>query len=347
MSCKRPLKGFIIGIKENGKREIKLTQINVDHLERKGDSYVPIVSEKWQFAKSPKDVFSEYVVIPCGQCIDCRMQYSRQWANRMMLELQDHDEASFVTLTYNDENVPLSTYVDYNGEEQISMTLQKKDLQLFLKRLRKEVYKNTGKRIRYYACGEYGDKTKRPHYHLIIFGVDFNTDKKQIGKSELGFPQYTSETLEKVWTKGYSMVCDVSWQTCAYVARYVTKKHKGQSASYYDYFNIQPEFPLMSRKPGIGRKYFDMHKDEIYKNQEIFISTGKGGIKIRPPRYYDKLLEIEKPLEMAKLKEARKKMSDNISFVKLSQTSKPTMEMLEAEEAAQEERLRSLRRDKV
>ena len=166
---------------------------------------------------SPPTNIGEYrcIHVPCGQCLGCRLDYSRMWAVRCYHESQLHDKNMFITLTYDDEHVPWSAVT---GEQ----TLVKKDLQLFWKRLRKH-FDKLGIKIRYYGAGEYGDYTNRPHYHAIVFGCDM--DDKQLYKlSELGFPYYVSDTLDKIWEKGQCLVADVSVDTCAYVARYVVKE---------------------------------------------------------------------------------------------------------------------------
>ena len=141
----------------------------------------------------------DLIQIPCGHCIGCRLEYSRQWANRCLLELKDHDSAYFVTLTYNDWHVPMSHYTDpMTGEFCDAQTLRKRDYQLFMKRLRKAF---PGQQIRFYAAGEYGPKTYRPHYHAILFGLKLD-DLEFYENSEQGFPYYWSKSLQKIWDEG-------------------------------------------------------------------------------------------------------------------------------------------------
>lgn len=343
MTCYHPLKAFELGVKANGKKDLKVASFSVDHFERR-TSGVLVPSMEIERSPYADKVYRDYLRIPCGQCLGCRIDYSRDWATRMMLEYDYHETSSFITLTYNDLYVPLCDYVDKNGEEQKSMTLLKRDMQLFMKRLRK---KYPDKQIRFYGCGEYGPKNQRPHYHLIIFGLDFAEDRYVHQISALGDAYYRSPTLEKLWPYGYSYVCDVSWQTCAYVARYVTKKKKGKESDYYQFFNIQPEFSLMSRKPGIGRLYYDDHKEEIYEKGSIYLSTAKGGMKVKPPRYYDSLYDIEYPVEMEHIKKMRREMSDNICNVKLQKTDKNLLGLLHAEEEHKKRQVQLLRRDAV
>jgi len=180
---------------------------------------------------------SKPVELPCGKCIGCRLEYSRQWAMRCMHEAQTNECNSYVTLTYNDKNL---TY----GHNQA--TLVPKDLQLFLKRLRKK----TGKKISYYACGEYGDATKRPHYHLCIFGYDF-PDKIHV-ETKRDFKLYESRLLSGLWKAGIHRIGEVTFESAAYVARYIMKKQKGATKKIYSDLGIEPEFARMSLKPGIG-----------------------------------------------------------------------------------------------
>lgn len=254
------------------------------------------------------------VELPCGRCTGCRLEYSRQWAVRCMHEAQCHAQNSFITLTFAPEYLPS----DYS--------VHKEDVQKFLKRLRKEI----GVNIKYFACGEYGEKNNRPHYHAIIFGYDF-PDKTLHAKSN-GNLLYRSKTLEKCWPYGHSLIGDVTFQSAAYVARYVMKKRKGDpdqvdpktgktNAEYYmlahpdtgEIVNIEPEFCLMSRgsgrpedpdlwRYGIAREWFNKYKKDLKKD---FLTIN--GNKMKLPKYYDSILEIEDEIEMMHRKDARRK----------------------------------------
>lgn len=189
-----------------------------------------------------------YNVVPCGKCQACRMDYSRVWANRMLIELNDQaNKAVFLTLTYNSESLP---YTDPDDTGRKYPTLCKRDLQLFWKRLRKAF---SGRKIRYYIAGEYGPKTHRPHYHAILYGLslsDFD-DITFLRTNGLGQPYYTSPKIEGIWGNGFIVLSEVTWHTCAYVSRYVLKK-RGKLDKYVVATNVVPEFNLSSRKPGIG-----------------------------------------------------------------------------------------------
>lgn len=209
--------------------------------------------------------------LPCGRCIGCRVRRSEEWATRCVHEAQMHKFNSFVTLTYDDDHYTPS--------------LEKRDLQLFIKRLRK-----ARGAVRYFAAGEYGDKDKRPHWHALLFGVHFRNDG-MVTKDA-----YRSADLEKLWTSGYSSVGEVNRTTASYVAKYVIdKKSPSYSPDYYkrvhlatgEIVDVAPERGYMSLRPGIGASWFDRFWRDVYHARDAVVSEGKTS---RPPRYYDKRL---------------------------------------------------------
>lgn len=241
--------------------------------------------------------------IVCGRCIGCRLEKSRQWAMRLVNESTLHSQNCFITLTYNDENLPSD------------MSLDKKVFQDFMKSLR---HKIAPIKIRFYACGEYGVDQEllkegiyaigRPHYHAIIFGYDF-PDRVPLSRSPDGKMLYESAELNKVWGNGFASLGTVEFDSCAYVARYCMKKITGDDAiDHYQYFDPEsgeihlrePEFPLMSRRPGIGKKYFEKFKTDFEKG---FITVN--GRKVQLPKYYDQLLEASDPFLMDDIKAYR------------------------------------------
>ena len=306
--CLNPLHGFKIGVNSNGKADMMICGCQIVALEKVFGEWRRYVD--LSYVQHPSSAITEFVDIPCGQCIECRLAYSRDWATRMMLEAQYHEFSYFLTLTYDDQHVPPSFYPDPDTGEAIpAMTLKKKDMQDFIKRLRRRLEYAGKPQIRFYGCGEYGTTTHRPHYHIVIFGLDLD-DLEVLTKSALGFPYYRSKLVEECWPFGYSMVCNVSWDTCAYVARYVTKKWTGDYKEFYDNFNIAPEFALMSRKPGIAKQYFDDHKEDIYRFDELYLKLSDGGKIVKPPRYYDRLYDLEEPDLMKAVKEQRKQRGE-------------------------------------
>lgn len=220
---------------------------------------------------SERGQISQELKLPCGQCIGCRVQRAQGWAIRCMHEAQMHEVNSFVTLTYNDDNIQAS--------------LRYSDFQLFMKRLRKV---NDGK-VRFFCAGEYDDNL-RPHFHALLFGCRF-PNAKEVGK-EL----YRSAELERLWPHGFSSFGSVTYASAAYVARYALKKITGPSApEHYERVDVRtgelvqcvPEFCHMSLKPGIGRAWFDRYWRDVYMARDAVVVKGK---LHSPPRYYDHLL---------------------------------------------------------
>lgn len=254
---------------------------------------------EFQFGKY--DNYDRVLDIPCGQCIGCRMDYSREWANRLLLEMQDYDESNcfFVTLTYDDDNIKdhcLRAYSDSDtGEVQgYSLSLCKRDLQLFMKRLRKSV---EPAKIRFYAVGEYGGNTFRPHYHLILFGLPLpDHDLKFYKKSKLGYDYMNSSLIAKCWPFGFNVVAPVTWESCCYTARYMLKKQKGENAHVYSDFGLEAPFSLCSRKPGIAHFYYESCGD-FSKLHRITIGTDRGVKQFPTPRYFERLFADAHPEE--------------------------------------------------
>lgn len=175
-----------------------------------------------------------------------------------------YTDSAFVTLTYDDANLPPGN------------TLNKTHLQLFMKRLRK-IYPPG---LRFFACGEYGEKTLRPHYHLLMLNQDF-TDKRLI-KTGSEYNLYASATLSKLWPMGHHAIGDVNFNSAAYVARYCMKKITGKNADSH-YNGRQPEFIVMSRNPGIGSYYLQKYATEIYTHDNVIVN----GVPSSLPRFYD------------------------------------------------------------
>ena len=211
--------------------------------------------------------------LPCGRCIGCRIARARAWAIRCVHESQCHDDSVFVTLTYDDAHLK-------------SPSLEYRDFQLFIKRLRK--FKGGG--VRFFACGEYGEENLRPHFHALLFGVSF-VARELIGKS-----LYRSPELERLWPFGMSSFGDVTFQSAGYVARYSVKKITGDLADEHykrldvasgEIVSVVPEFGRMSLKPGIGYPWFVRFWRDVYIARDGVVVNGK----VCPsPRYYDLLL---------------------------------------------------------
>lgn len=213
----------------------------------------------------------EALELPCGNCVGCRLERSRQWAIRCVHEASLHESNCFVTLTYDPD------------KEGFSPSLNKRDIVLFLKKLRKAVYPE---KIRFFQCGEYGDQNWHPHHHLLLFGYDF-PDKIKCCTSS-GCVYYRSPELEKLWTHGFSSIGDLTFESAAYVARYVMKKLNGELAAKYEERGIIPPYLTMSRRSGIGADFFKKYQDDFYPKDFITFNDGQ---RIKPPKYYDHLFE--------------------------------------------------------
>lgn len=231
------------------------------------------------------------VTVPCGQCVGCRLERSRQWAIRCVHEASLYEDNCFLTLTYNDDHLPKDRSLDVRA------------FQLFMKRLRKE----HGDGIRFFHCGEYGPRYGRPHYHACIFNFDF-ADKK-LWKITNEVPLYISENLCRLWPYGYSTVGAVTFQSAAYVARYIMKKITGDAAaSHYEWVDDQgevhqrkPEYTTMSRRPGIGKGWLEKYTSDVYPGDFVVLN----GTKMRPPKYYDRQYEAAFPADFKKIRGAR------------------------------------------
>lgn len=290
--------------------------------------------------------FEEIFNLPCGKCIGCRLDYAREWANRCMLEAKQYEFNEMLTLTYDEENLPITTTEEVAEGVKIYATLVKKDVQDFLKRLRQHWLREYNwQGIRFYMCGEYGEKFGRPHYHILLFNFPVY-DKEFLTTNKKGFDQMTSKTIEKLWGKGRISLCPVTWETCSYVARYIMKKQTGNeiAKSMEERGQIQ-EYVCMSRNPGIAKDYFDKHKNEIYLTDEIFLSTNKGIQKVKPSRYFDKLYDLEDHKRLEEIKKVRVKESEEAMKNELKQTDLKKSFYLRVKETNKKAQTKKLIRD--
>lgn len=210
-----------------------------------------------------------------------------------------HKFNSWLTLTYDDSHLPAG------------LSLRHSDVQLFLKRLRKAILP---KQIRYFMCGEYGDESSRPHYHLCVFGFH-PADKVFWKDSPSGSPVYTSAFLKRVWRGGDVYVGDLTFESAAYTARYIMKKQLGKDAGKRrEIFNVETgeiftrehEYAKRSLKPGIGAGFLSEYFSDVYPHDRVVVRGRACGV----PKYYDVLLERQSPLYLADLKAARRAKAD-------------------------------------
>lgn len=202
---------------------------------------------------------------PCRKCIECLIQYSTEWTHRIMLESKKYEHNCFITLTYNEDNLPDKA------------SLSKRDLQLFFKSLRKRL---SGCAIRYFACGEYGSERGRPHYHAIIF--NWVPDDLVFFRFDGDIPLYRSKTLEKIWKKGFSSVGFLTEKSVKYCSKYI------QLGQNYKTSDKIPPFTLMSRRPGIA---LDCIPNSVYQDLSIY----RNGKKYLAPRSFMKKFKEEFP----------------------------------------------------
>ena len=272
--------------------------------------------------------------VACGQCMGCRIDKSQEWAARIVHESQMHHDNCFVTLTYDDDHLP------YDGG------LNKTHFQKFMKRLRKKFPEN---KIRYFHCGEYGEKLGRPHYHACLFGIDFLDREEYSAKNDV--TTYTSEQLAKVWGMGFCTVGELNYDSAAYTARYIMKKITGTRAEEHyqkvcpmtgEIFNVQPEYITMSlgrkRGEGIGGSFYEKFKSDFFPADECPI-PGKGVFK-SVPKYYELLYAEENPNSFREIKKARELYRDN-------RAEEYTGRRLDAKFEVKKAQLKQLKRDQI
>lgn len=280
-------------------------------------------SGKRSIVFNPIDSNDESLVLPCSRCIGCRLERSRQWAMRCVHEASLHSQNCFITLTYSPEHFP-----EFGS-------LNKDDFVLFMKRLRHKF----GEGIRFYMCGEYGERLGRPHYHAILFNFDF--PDRSLWSVRDGVKLYTSKLLSELWPFGFSTIGDVTFESAAYTARYIMKKQTGDRAVSYlvlgDFGEILgerlPEYNNMSRRPGIGRQWFEKFKGDVFPKDFITMR----GVKMRAPKFYDRIFDVDNPDDFEDVKLRRK-------FRACEESHNSTWERLRVREEIQLRRIEQLKR---
>jgi len=252
---------------------------------------------KWPIVFSPTTGYIDMPVrTACGQCMQCRIKKSREWAVRMTHEASLYQHNCFITLTYADEYLPENA------------SLVKEDHKNFMKRLRKKfsgltfIKNHNGKYInpiRFFNAGEYGEKLGRPHFHTIIFNFTFPDMVYHTTINDN--PLFTSQILQKLWPFGFSSVGAVTFNSVAYVARYANKKIIGKAApDHYAIINPEtgeiigyktPEFSTKSNRPGIGSYWLSEYKNDVWPHDYVIVKGKKHGV----PNYYTLKLEQSDP----------------------------------------------------
>lgn len=230
------------------------------------------------FSELRRHDVSRSLDLSCGQCVGCRLERSRQWAIRCVHEASLYDENCFVTLTYSPDKLPLSGSLVY------------REFQLFMKRLRRRF---SFCKIRFFAAGEYGGEKGRPHFHACLFGLDF--PDKVLFQRRNGSDLFTSKILDELWGKGFCSVGALTFESAAYVARYIMKKVTGDPADEHyrkvdvetgEVVDLEPEFCHMSLKPGIGSDWLRLYWPEVIRDGEVVV---RGKAMPAPKAYMRKL----------------------------------------------------------
>lgn len=252
-------------------------------------------------------------LIPCGRCTECRLKRSRDMANRIYLETKSYPDNWAVTLTYDDEHLPLGKeVVTDDGEICSHPTLCPEDLTAFNKAVRqyfKRKFSHDG--IKFYAAAEYGEKHYRPHFHLIYFNLPLPATDVSVCKNEssqTGEELFESKILSSLWKKGRVRLNSVSWQYAAYCARYIMKKQLGETSSVYDKLGIVPEFTRCSTKEGIGKKWYEENKENMLFFDSFLVRQGDRVVSAALPPYFLKLAEKD-GYNIEALKEKRRELA--------------------------------------
>lgn len=304
------------------------------------------------FSEVPKGF--EALLLPCQKCLLCTRRYRMHWVLRCMNELRFYDEASYLTLTVDDAHIddvfPKRRYSNVSDDCESFDTakglgyrdfwssewnsLRHKPFQDFMKRLRRQlnygyhydrivdgkpchfVYRGEpDKPLRYFMCGEYGDKHHRPHYHAIVFGF-FPPDAQLLDPRK---KLYVSPMLSRKWEFGFHTVARVEPDCISYVAGYVDKK-MSDARMQWATNDVAPEYVAMSRgcskigTGGLGRKFFDeFYKDLYPMNDDGEFVRDYGivghGTRVKIPRFYDELLDLRDPERFAKLMSHREQVA--------------------------------------
>lgn len=268
MPCYRPIHGFRGHTNANGKKPI-------------------VFSRRDATAPSFATDIDRSVKLPCGQCIGCRLEKSRQWALRCVHEASLYENNCFITLTYDEENLPKNKSLNKNHFQNFIRSLRDKiryDASLEPKH---RIF-NAHNSPRYFHCGEYGDANQRPHYHAILFNFTF-PDQVLFKRTDTG-NIYESKILNETWQQGFCTLGAVTFESAAYVARYALKKINGPGADDH-YGGRTPEYTTMSRRPGIGRGWYEKFKSDTYPSDSVALR----GKLMKPPAFYDKILSLDDP----------------------------------------------------
>lgn len=291
-------------------------------------------------------------IIPCRTCIGCKLDYSREWANRGYLESKYSDHNYFVTLTYDDDHLPMLEKITtkdsktYKRTEEWKGVLEPNHLKGFIHDIRQYFDRQKNHQgIKYIACGEYGTEKERPHYHIVLFNCPLETEgfyNSRLNRDHDYLWQH--KTIERFWRLGISNVGLATWNTIAYVSRYVTKKLYGHNAEDERAQKGQiPEFIRVSK--GIGKKFWEENKESILSTDTITIRNGSGVHQSKPPRYFNRLLKAENSEIYEAIKEKREHDNKHAKAVKNQCHTYGQLEELENQERTKTIKAGTLKRN--
>lgn len=293
------------------------------------------------------------IPLPCGKCDSCKMDRAKDWALRCVKEASLYEENIFLTLTYDAENLPPD------------LSLNKEHFTTFIRAVR-DKYRDTHPKIRFFMCGEYGNPTPennfiaRPHYHALIFNFAFPDQKLEYRRAD-GDAVYSSESCTKLWGKGLIHIAAVNEKTAGYCARYTLKKTNSEDLKTIDpetglepyevynpitdtYHRVEPEYVNMSRRPGIGKEWYDkfqtdMHDGRLYiTHSRDFASKKLKPVIVKNPVYFDKLRERENPELQKEIVDARKQKA-------IENAENHSYDRLRAKEVILRQRISQLKRN--
>lgn len=283
--------------------------------------------------------YNKVYKVPCNSCDECLLNRAKRKAAQLMIENYDRKDPEgswFVTLTYDDIHLPYNEVYKDGKLVSIEESLPPKDPYLYdFKADRKKCIKPFIDNLSYHAktkygdekpmwfyCGEYGGITKRPHFHMILFGVHIPIEELKFYEERNGYILYEWTKGAEIWENGFVTVGNFTPETAAYVAGYVLKKQSTKVKNWvYTQQGKIPEYTGQSRYPAIGANYYEKHKNEIYETDEIYIPGAMGVMKLRPTSYYDNKFNIENPQKMQEIKSKREEIAIQNEIHKMQKTS--------------------------
>ena len=344
MQCVTPMfRRYPLGSYKDGKivpRKEVLQDLNYDQ------NHISYILDTMNNTTRKKGKGFLYEQIPCQHCWACKLNYSAQWATRIMVECTKSEHNYFITFTYDDNNIPIPSETEYNGQTYVNDgtwmgSLFPQDIDKFMNSLRQyidrkygKIYDEEGNRIngiKYFYAGEYGETTKRPHYHMILMNCPLDLNQfYDFHIDERGKMHWKSHEIEKYWDLGMIDIGEVEFASAAYVARYCMKKiTDNPDKTKYWKNGMYPEFVRMSRRPGIGMDYYNENWETIYENDKLYVKNFHGQtIEVKPPKAWDKKFKESHPQEWFNIQRSRKEGAERSRKLLQEMTDMSDLQML-------------------